>query len=412
MTGADYTVTTHASFEDAMRAASQEAAATMSQPVASVIYQQGGRQFIVTSFPLGFLVERVKLDTMRRGDDPDEHINRPLMRDHVRAIVRYLTEQPDYILPAVTLSMREPLRCHVPRAQSPVKLGFAVLPVSVRFDVTDGQHRIKALEEALHAKPGLADDAIAVTIAQEARIDKVHQDFVDCAQVKPIPPALLTAFNLRDPLARLTREIIGEVRVFRGRIEKAGRTVGKSSINLFTMNQVRAGLAELLTGDSMQAATQLRRAVEERIPDEGMARQRQEAFVRFFEWFTDANSQWSEVAQSGEDPARDKIDSATLRQRYVHFTATGLLITGRVGHHILKLDEQSQPRLVRALAQLDWSRRGKLWEGNVATPDGKVVTSRLPVETAIAKVKETLGMALSEKDTAKLAPPNAPVAAA
>src|SRR5262245_40698819 len=117
----------HDKYEDVVRAVQEEASANFSQAIPALIYRQAGRQFIVTSFPLAVLVDRVKLDTLKKGDDPDEHINRPLMPDHVKSIVKYLQTQPEYILPGITLSIRTPLRCHVMKGPYPVKLGQVVL---------------------------------------------------------------------------------------------------------------------------------------------------------------------------------------------------------------------------------------------------------------------------------------------
>src|SRR5437016_4788700 len=83
----------HESYEALVRVAQEEASSTYSQTVPALIYRQAGRQLIVTSFPLPLLVDKVRLDTLRKGEDPDEHINRPLMPDHVRAIEKYLLTQ-------------------------------------------------------------------------------------------------------------------------------------------------------------------------------------------------------------------------------------------------------------------------------------------------------------------------------
>jgi len=393
----------HDTYQSLIQAATEEASSNFSSLFPALIYHQAGRRFIVTSFPIKILVDKVRLDTLRKGDDPDEHINRPLMPDHVSAIKQYLLTQDDYILPSITLSVRHDLRVHVMKGPYSIKLGQVVLPLGLTFAVTDGQHRIKALEEALRQKPELAEDGIAVTIVPEVDIDRVHQDFVDCAQVKPIPPALLTLFNQRDLLARMSRQVVEQVRVFKGRIEKVGKTVGKHSINLFTMNQVRAGIAELITGDSMQAGQQLKKNVEERLLKEGATDYYREAILRFYGWFTEANKQWADVADAASDPTRDLIDATDLRQRYVHFTATGLLIIGRVGYSILKLDPDLQKDYVTALAQIDWTRHSELWQGNIVQSNGKILTMRVPVETAIAKVKQAIDLDLTERDLKRLA---------
>jgi len=403
--GVTWRTTEYDTYEQAANAAAQEAAATMSTLLPAIMYQQGGRPFLATSFSLPYLCDRVRLDTLKKGEDPDEHINRPLIPEHVRGIVNYLSGEADYILPAITLTVREQLHMHLPRVTSAIRLGIVVLPVSVEFQVSDGQHRIAALRESRRARPSFGNDGIAVTILHENNIDRIHQDFVDCAQVKPIPASLLTAFNQRDPLAKLSREIAEQVHVFKGRIEKVAKTVGKNSINIFTMNQIRIGLAELLTGDSFQASAQLQKAVSERIAAERDFKFHSASILRFFRLFTASNPQWLEVADTGAEPARDRVDIREYRQDYVHFSATGLTIMGRVGFSILKLGEEEQEPFITKLAELDWSRKSPLWTGTILDKDGRMGTSRIPVERAIARVKKTIGLPLTHRDEARLNEP-------
>jgi DGQHR domain-containing protein len=374
----------------------------MAAPAPVILYEQGGRQFMVTSFPMVYIADRVKIDDLKKGADPDTHYNRPLIPEHYRAIATYLVEQPDYILPSITLCIEDELTVHVPKTSSSIKTGIAVLPQSISFIVTDGQHRIRGIQEAIKNSDRLKDDAIAVTIVNEREIEKVHQDFVDCAQTKAISPALLTAFNVRDPLARLVREIASNTLVFRDRIEKVGTTVGKNSIKVFTMNQLRAGVAELLIGNSVVGQTALRKSAAERLKDEDTTQYHQTRISEFYRKFAAYNNEWTQLVLSAEDPAYDRIDTHDLRSRFVHFTATGLVIIGRVGHQILQQDETKQDELIRMLAELDWSRHAPLWQNNIVTAGGKVTTQNTPVTTAVLTAKLAIGLSLTIDEQAKL----------
>jgi len=394
-----WNVMEHPSWEAAVAAAGSEAATTMASSAPVILYQQSSRQFLVTSFPLPFIADRVKIDNLKKGEDPDAHYNRPLIPDHIRQISDYLVNQDNYILPPLTLCIEDVLTVHVTKSTSVVKIGIVVLPQSVQFIVTDGQHRIKGIQEAYKRNPRLSKDAIGVTIVNEVEMDKVHQDFVDCAQTKAISPALLTAFNVRDPLARLVRDVAREVVVFRDRIEKVATTVGKNSVNLFTMNQLRQGVAELLVGDSKPAQGQLKRAVLERIPDDDMMKHHKKRICEFYRKFAAHNQQWTEVVLAAERPAEDLVDTKTLRETYLHFNATGLVILSRVGHFILQQDPADQSAFIEALARLDWRRSADLWAGVVISLDGKLANQYSQVNTAVAKVKRSIGMELTPTET-------------
>src|SRR5438093_10505238 len=97
-------------------------------------------------------------------------------------------------------------------------------------------------------RPELEQDSVGVTIIEEADIDKGHQDFFDAAQVKPLAKALLVEYDGREPVNWLAKEVGNSARVFKGRVERFG-SVGKNSLKLFTTNQVKQGVLQLVVGD-------------------------------------------------------------------------------------------------------------------------------------------------------------------
>lgn len=387
----------HQTYEAAFSAAAEDAATTMATIAPAVMYSQGNRSYLTTAFPLRYVMERVRIDNLARGGNWDEHYNRPLIPEHYRAITAYLTTQDDYVLPPLSLCVQEPLRCHVPRSNSPVKLGVVVLPTSIVYNITDGQHRVKALRDALLQKEAMGEDGIGVTIVIEDDMEKIHQLFFDCAQTKPIPQSLLTSYNARDPLARLVRDVQEEVAVFGGRIEQISKTVGRSTINIFTLNQLRLGIAEILTGDATHATTSLRRDMATKLGSDQAMAEHKRYVVDFFNSFSLANQQWSELLGAG-DPALGTLDTNVLRHDYVHFTGTGLNILGRIGFFIRNYPTPERERLIEALArQVDWSRDADLWEGN-AVVSGRMNGQRAAVETAVIRVKNTLGIPLAAQE--------------
>jgi len=392
----------HQTWEACIQAASQEASATMSVVAPAIIYQQGGRYFICTSFPLRYVAERVHIDNLQKGELPENHINRPLIPEHVRAITNYLLTQDEYILPPLSLCIQDSVRCHVIASSSAIKFSVVCMPISTVFQCSDGQHRIRAIQEALSKSRKLDGDSIAITIVVESNIEVIHRDFFDCAQSKAIPASLLTIFNRREPLAKLVRDISEIVPIFHGRIEKAAKSVGKSSVQILTLNQLRACVAELLVGDSIQHSAVLARESAARLKDEQSQAEHERLIVDFFEKFTAANDQWSGLLNSG-DPALGTVDTNGLRQDFVHFTATGLVIMGRIGYAIRNLPESERTRLITSLAsEIDWRRSAPMWQGNIITTDGGVKTQRGPVEMAVIAVKQRLGIALSKSEENRL----------
>jgi DGQHR domain-containing protein len=167
-------------------------------------------------------------------------MNRPEMPPHTNEIAKYLLETENYILPPFIFNCNTPIKVFS-YGEGAVKVGYAVISSNVELFVTDGQHRLKALQKVLLEKPELGNDSATVLVVQENDIEQIHQDFADCAKNKPIPPALLAAFDVTDVLSKLTRQLTKDSGIFEGRIDKISRTIGKDPSYLFTMNQLKIG---------------------------------------------------------------------------------------------------------------------------------------------------------------------------
>ena len=176
-------------FDEALQRAGAETAATFATAVPGVLYTQGQRRFFSSSVPLSLVIKIARIDSAKKKDDPGQYHNRPLEPGHVKEIVRYLGGQEKFVLPPITLNTSKPMRVFTVKYPTPAKVGVFLLGLGDEFYVTDGQHRLRAIAEALPQRPELASDAIGVTFIEEADLDQIHQDFVDCAQSRTISPA-------------------------------------------------------------------------------------------------------------------------------------------------------------------------------------------------------------------------------
>ena len=361
-------------YQDMANAANQAAVNTFGNAVSGVFYRQGGRRFVSATLPVPILLKFGKRDSTAPKGDPSEARNRPLDQSHVREIAQYLTEEDEYLIPPIILNASQELQIFVYRVPVATKPCVFVLPTDEYLYVTDGQHRLEALRRAVEARPELRHDAVGVTIIEESDMDKVHQDFFDAAQVKPLAKALLVEYDGREPVNAMAREVTTRATVFKGRIERIGN-VGKNSLMLFTNNQIKQAILQLVVGDwSIYGNQMLKQAVEAISPAKDLWSNR---VCTFFEEFTQANDQWREVA---ERPLESGLTTNVpgLRQDYLHFTGGGLLVLCGVGHAILDLANlpggelsEEQRQQIRMLAQLDWSRDAAMWSGQCRRSTGQ-----------------------------------------
>ncbi|MEI7866125.1 MAG: DNA sulfur modification protein DndB [Chthoniobacterales bacterium] len=395
----------HATDADARQAALESLATTSGALMfPCIVFKQGGRLNIATAFPLSFVAQHIKPEPARKGGDPRGATNRPLMPDHVRSIYNYLKENRSrYILPPVTLNVRQIPQVHVTRTNAAVRSGYLIVPHETVFYVTDGMHRVAAIaghDAGKNRTPGILEgyeddlqgDGLAVVIVVEESMPQIHQDFADAAHSKPIPASLLAAYNMREPVNQVLHQVV-EQSIFQGRVDETSKTLSKLSPHMFLLNQVRSLIKALLVGDYAVADTALERQALLRFQK---APEAQAEFTKRTLELLDVLSKnmdpWDKIAQTKPNTgAAERI--LDLRPKYLNLTASGLGIIGQVAFEINKRDEGERIRLYEALAKLDWKRNAQMWQGTVVQGGDKLATNRFAVDGATKAVKDALGLA-------------------
>lgn len=394
----------HNTVSEAMTAATEAAAASGGRVFPCIVFRQGGRIMVTTSFPYAFVRNHVRADSAIKGESPRGKTNRPLLPDHVKSIQEYMLDNSQhYIMPPVTLNVRKMPTVHVHRANTPTRTGHMIVDDTTEFFVTDGQHRIAAISGHNQSKrpvPGVIDldddfkeHGIAVQIIYEPDLVNIHQDFADAAQTKPIPASLLATYNMREPINRVLTKIV-DGSFLNGRVEETSKTLPKLSQFLFLLNQVRQFVKELMFRDYAMPEDTLERLAKERLRTDADVEAFVETTLQFLEVLAREMKPWNEISQM-----RPHSDAATripdLRQQYVNLSASGLVVIGRAGHEIHKFtaDPVERQRLYVKLArEIDWRRTGPLWQGTLLNSEGKIQTQRSPVKMASNGVLLQLGL--------------------
>ncbi len=364
------------------------------------IYEQGRRNHLVFSLPFNQLVEMAKLqsaEAKKNKSNPEEKKNRPLMPQHVNEIAKYLLETENYILPPFIFNCSSPIRVYA-YGSGAVQFGYAVIPSNVELYVTDGQHRLEAIKKAIPERPELRNDSVTVLVVQEEDIDQIHQDFADCAKTKPIPPALLAAYDVNNILSKLVRQLSRELVIFEKRIDKISRTVGKDPNYMFTMSQLQVGVAEFLFGSS-------RKQVIETRSDQQKSEWKSllEKAKLFYLTFAENNDTWKYLLQPASQTIN--LDLYAWRQERVDFNSVGFQVISRVGHLIFfgkEFTDEQRSTLIKTLASLDFRRISILWENSLVIDDGnggkKIIAQMAAVDkafkVAVAEVERISGLNL------------------
>ncbi|ACK66415.1 DGQHR domain protein [Rippkaea orientalis PCC 8801] len=352
--------------QDAQTQAFADAATSGARVFLCHVYQQGGRSHLVFSLPMNILVELAKLqsaETKKNKSDVEEKMNRPKIPSHVNDIAKYLLYTDKYILPPFIFNCNTPLKVFS-YGTGPVQSGYAIISSNIELYVTDGQHRLEAIKKVLPERPELKNDSVTVLVVQEEDIDQIHQDFADCAKNQPIPKALRAAFDVSDTLSKLARQISQDLVIFTGRIDKISGSVGKAPDYMFTMNQLRVGVAEFLFGSSrkqlFESHVNVNRAEYEKMLTNTKY---------FYTEFAKHNEVWTLLFQPASQTTG--LNLYEIRQKRIDFNSVGFQIISRIGHLIFNqtpvLSDVQHETLIKTLANLDYSRECQLWQNSVVT---------------------------------------------
>jgi DNA sulfur modification protein DndB len=325
-------------------------------------------------------------------------MNRPLMQPHVKEIAKYLVNTEAYILPPFIFNSNTPIKVFAFGSGS-VKFGYAVISSDVLLYVTDGQHRLKAIEKAVIERPELNNDSVTVLVVQEEDLEQIHQDFADCSKNKPIPPALRASFDVSDFLSKITRDLTKQLDIFNGRIDKISTTVGKDVNYIFTMSQLRVGVSEFLLGTSNKNLDSYT------VEDLAVYKSSLEKAKSFYSEFARNNTTWSLLFQPTSQ-ANNLLNFYNLRQERIDFNSVGFIIISRIGHLILSensFTEEQNLLLIKTLANLDYRRTCSLWDNSVVIDDDKggkkIIAQRAAInkalKIAIAEVEKQTGISLN-----------------
>jgi DNA sulfur modification protein DndB len=386
---------------DALDQATRSAATSGARLFICHVYEQGNRTHLAFSLSLKLLLEIAKLnsaDGKKNKSNAEEMMNRPLMQPHVKDIAKYLVNTDAYILPPFIFNSNTPIKVFAFGSGS-VKFGYAIISSDILLYVTDGQHRLKAIEKAVIERPELNNDSVTVLVVQEEDLEQIHQDFADCSKNKPIPPALRASFDVSDFLSKITRDLTKELDIFTGRIDKISSTVGKDPNYIFTMSQLRIGVSEFLFGTSNKSFDSF--TVENR--EEYRTFLDKAKF--FYLEFARSNTTWSLLFQP-RSQANNLLNFYNLRQERIDFNSVGFIVISRIGYLIFSdnsfTNEQSMI-LIKALASLDYRRTCILWENSLVIDDGKggkkIIAQRAAIDkaikVAIGEIEKQTGISLN-----------------
>jgi DGQHR domain-containing protein len=322
---------------------------------------------------------------------------------HVQAIVDYIVEQAE---------KGEPWAFNSVVLYSTSKLEFEGVSIGMDsagearatdpFSVGEGLHRSLAWAVALNLanvkgvkRPDMTEQArkrveqatIPVVVIEEKSLRRQKTDFHRLNQQKPLTSTVL---NLTDDtvLSDLTRLVIADVGLFRGRIDINNASVGAKSDKLLSFSQLRFVVASYLLGKKTRSTKGIEHAIDDIVARRGAVVVRKELSIVF--------SAAAMKLGGLERLHLGRLPSAQAGEFVRELRANTLLASNAAWRALFVALHEAKKAGVDADLALDrltkhtgfsWARNGKFFVGTLIDRDtAKLLSSRESIDAAAEKL--------------------------
>ena len=325
------------------------------------------------------------------GNDPDSGKNRPEVKGHAEEIKEYIIDRAmkdkPWILGTLTANIS-------PDKIDIIELGrgicLVVIPRGVKLDITDGQHRKRAIHELIESAESelIGDNDFPITLVLEGEFNQCQTDFRDMANTRQLDKSLLLSFGEFEGQVGITKNLVEQVPMFKGKTDKVHASPSTKNRLIYTNNYIARFVSCAFTDDPSS------------ILQDYDVETSSEALVSCLNQFFSECSLTRHIFEAKFDELTvDKVRE--FKEECLLGRSVGLEILGRLLYCTYEQDKDYfNVEKVSQLAQLDWSRKSSIWQDNVvlSSPNPtnsaksyKITSNVSSVRTAVSIAKANLG---------------------
>ncbi|NEO97367.1 MAG: DGQHR domain-containing protein [Symploca sp. SIO2E9] len=354
-----------------------------------LVFRQGKRTMVQINVPADDLPTLLQAKPSV-DNNPDSGKNRPEVKGHAEEIKQYITNRAQkdkpWIVGTLTANV-SPDKIELIELSRGICL--VTIPRHVKLDITDGQHRKRAIHDLIEGSQYdlIADNDFPITLVLEGDFKQCQTDFRDMAQTKSLDKSLLLSFGEFEGRVGITKNLIERVKIFEDKTERIKSSANTKYKLIYTTNYIAKAVSCAFTNDPSDELQGY--AVE----------QSSEALSSCFnQFFSECSHSRHIFDTSIEDLTVDEIDK--FKNECILGRSVGIEILGRLLH--CTYDQYRfnfETERVSQIAQLDWSTESKLWHGNIVNIDPnpknpakryKISAGASPVRMAVNAAKASL----------------------
>ncbi|BAZ50837.1 DGQHR domain protein [Nostoc sp. NIES-4103] len=323
------------------------------------------------------------------GNDPDSGKNRPEVKGHAEEIKQYIVERAKKGKPWIVGTLTANVD---PKDITILEFGrgicLVVIRRGVKLDITDGQHRKRAIHGLIESADSnlISDDDFPITLVLEGDFRQCQTDFRDMAQTRQLDKSLLLSFGEFSGRVGITKELIQRVPMFQGKTEKIKSTPATKQKLIYTTNYIARFVSCAFTGNP---SDQLR--------DYEVYQASDALVICLNRFFSECSNTEYIFDTSPEELTEDEV--AAFKDDCILGVSVGLEVLGRL-LYCTQEENYFNEEKVSQLSQIDWSRENSLWKDNIVRIDPKpknpdkpykLSTAANAVTDAVKMVKIKLG---------------------
>ena len=333
---------------------------------------QAGNAYYIVMCPLKRLKKIFTFD--ESGLQPEDRAQRSLNPSRIPQISEYIhSNRNDYTFSSLTACIEGNSRfIPIDDSNHGSKIGTLLVDEDAEFYITDGQHRMAAIQMALEQDDSLANESISVVFFADKNLAARQKVFRDLNFYPVKAGKSLGVRYGNTPEEQLTNTVADNSIFFNGVISFDDKNLGTRSVKLFKHSSLFAANQQLFPYVN---ANDIEKSIE--------------LAISYWDYLAKNIKVWQH-AKSNEIAPAERIN-------YVCFTAIVLKSLGMLGNELLH-DDKNWKNKLKGIKSIEWRRSNKNnWEGRCCTSLGRMNHTNTAAILTLNKIKSHLNLPLTDK---------------